>query len=93
MPTVLNTHDVAQHANPAAKVAYVDNDPVVIAHARAILARDTGVIAMPGDMRDPASILTARRGAALPHRRRRPGRGRYLRQADCARQLHDHFGR
>jgi O-methyltransferase involved in polyketide biosynthesis len=57
LPTVLNTHDVAQHAEPAAKVAYVDNDPVVISHACAILAQDTGVVVVPGDLRDPASIL------------------------------------
>jgi O-methyltransferase involved in polyketide biosynthesis len=57
LPTVLNTHDVAQHAEPAAKVAYVDNDPAVISHACAILAQDTGVVVVPGDMRDPASIL------------------------------------
>jgi O-methyltransferase involved in polyketide biosynthesis len=57
LPTVLNTHDVAQHAEPAAKVAYVDNDPVVISHACAILAHDTGVVVVPGDMRDPAAIL------------------------------------
>ena len=59
LPTVLNTHDVAQHAEPAAKVAYVDNDPVVISHACAILAQDTGVVVVPGDMRDPASILAS----------------------------------
>lgn len=59
LPTVLNTHDVAQHAEPAAKVAYVDNDPVVISHACAILAQDTGVAVVPGDMRDPASILAS----------------------------------
>ncbi|HEY4463720.1 MAG TPA: SAM-dependent methyltransferase, partial [Streptosporangiaceae bacterium] len=57
LPTVLNTHDVAQHTEPAAKVAYVDNDPVVISHACAILSQDAGVVVVPGDMRDPASIL------------------------------------
>jgi O-methyltransferase involved in polyketide biosynthesis len=57
LPTVLNTHDVAQHACPAARIAYVDNDPVVISHARALLASDPGVIAVPGDMRDAAAVL------------------------------------
>ena len=38
-------------------MAYVDNDPVVISHARALLARSPGVIAVPGDMRDPGRIL------------------------------------
>ena len=57
LPTVLNTHDIARHTEPDARVAYVDNDPVVISHARSLLARSPGVIAVPGDMRDPGSIL------------------------------------
>jgi hypothetical protein len=35
----------------------VDNDPMVISHARSLLARNPGVIAVPGDMRDPGRIL------------------------------------
>jgi O-methyltransferase involved in polyketide biosynthesis len=57
LPTALNTHDIARHADPRARVAYVDNDPVVISHARGLLAKSPGVIAVPGDMRDPAAIL------------------------------------
>jgi O-methyltransferase involved in polyketide biosynthesis len=57
LPTVLNTHDIAQHVNPQARVAYVDYDPVVISHARSLLAKSPGVIAVPGDMRDPEAIL------------------------------------
>jgi hypothetical protein len=57
LPTVLNTHDIAQHAEPQARVAYVDNDPVVISHARSLLAKSPGVIAVPGDMRAPQGIL------------------------------------
>jgi hypothetical protein len=38
-------------------VAYVDNDPIVISHARSLLAKSPGVIAVPGDMRDPGRIL------------------------------------
>jgi SAM-dependent methyltransferase len=57
LPTALNTHDIAQGVNPEARVAYVDNDPVVISHARALLARSPGVIAVPGDMRRPGRIL------------------------------------
>ena len=37
LPTASNTHEVAQAADPAARVVYVDNDPVVLAHARALL--------------------------------------------------------
>lgn len=57
LPTALNTHDVAQRADPAAKVAYVDNDPMVISHARALLATARGVAVVPGDLRDPGAIL------------------------------------
>jgi O-methyltransferase involved in polyketide biosynthesis len=57
LPTVLNTHDIARHTEPDARVAYVDNDPIVISHARSLLAKRPGVIAVPGDMRDPRGIL------------------------------------
>jgi SAM-dependent methyltransferase len=57
LPTAVNTHDIAQEVAPEARVAYVDNDPIVISHARSLLAKSPGVIAVPGDMRDPARIL------------------------------------
>jgi S-adenosyl methyltransferase len=57
LPTAVNTHDIAQQVEPRARVAYVDNDPMVISHARSLLARSPGVIALPGDMRDPGGIL------------------------------------
>ncbi|MFC0862235.1 SAM-dependent methyltransferase [Sphaerimonospora cavernae] len=40
MPTQDNVHQVAQRANPASRVVSVDNDPVALVHARALLARD-----------------------------------------------------
>jgi O-methyltransferase involved in polyketide biosynthesis len=57
LPTALNTHDIARRAEPDARVAYVDNDPIVISHARSLLAKSPGVIAVPGDMHDPGHIL------------------------------------
>jgi O-methyltransferase involved in polyketide biosynthesis len=57
LPTALNTHDIARSIDPGARVAYVDNDPVVISHARALLATSPGVIAVPGDMLDPDRTL------------------------------------
>jgi O-methyltransferase involved in polyketide biosynthesis len=57
LPTALNTHDIARAVDPQARVAYVDNDPIVISHARSLLAKSPGVIAVPGDMRDPEAIL------------------------------------
>jgi O-methyltransferase involved in polyketide biosynthesis len=58
LPTAVNTHDVARQADPLVRVAYVDNDPIVISHARSLLARSPGVLAVPGDMRNPWAILT-----------------------------------
>jgi hypothetical protein len=57
LPTALNTHDVAQRAAPDAKVTYVDNDPMVISHAEALLGKAPGVVVVPGDMRDPDAVL------------------------------------
>ena len=57
LPTALNTHDIARSVSPEARVAYVDNDPIVISHARSLLAKSPGVIAVPGDMRVPGGIL------------------------------------
>ena len=59
LPTANNTHEVAQHAAPESRIVYVDNDPVVLAHARALLTSspegETGYIA--ADLREPDMIL------------------------------------
>lgn len=57
LPAAPSIHQVARHADPAARAAYVDNDPVVLAHARALLA-GPGLAVVPGDLRQPAAILT-----------------------------------
>jgi O-methyltransferase involved in polyketide biosynthesis len=57
LPTALNTHDIAQGVDVEARVAYVDNDEMVISHARSLLATSSRVVAVPGDMRSPESIL------------------------------------
>jgi S-adenosyl methyltransferase len=59
LPKTLNTHEAAGQVSPAARVAYVDNDPVVISHISALLARPGSVAAVPGDMRCPAAILAS----------------------------------
>ncbi len=56
LPTANNTHQVAQAAHPGCRVAYVDQDPVVISHARALLS-GPGVTALRGDLADPDAIL------------------------------------
>jgi SAM-dependent methyltransferase len=56
LPSAGNVHEVAQRLQPDARVCYLDNDPVVLAHARALLAGQT-TIAVAGDARDPHAIL------------------------------------
>jgi len=56
LPTAQNTHQVAQGQDPDCRVAYVDYDPVVAAHAAALLC-ERNAVAIQGDMRAPASIL------------------------------------
>jgi hypothetical protein len=59
LPTADNTHQVAQGAVPSARVVYVDNDPLVLAHARALLTSSAeGKTAyLDADLRDPDAIL------------------------------------
>lgn len=57
LPTAQNVHQVAQDVNPSAKVVYVDNDSVVLAHARAILAGDENTTVVGADLRRPNVVL------------------------------------
>ncbi len=59
LPTSPNVHEIAQAAAPEARVVYVDNDPIVLAHARALLTSSPeGVTAyIHADLRDPDKIL------------------------------------
>jgi SAM-dependent methyltransferase len=57
IPTVGNVHEAAQQAHPRARVVYVDNDPVAVAHSRAILAGDALTAVVHGDLREPETIL------------------------------------
>jgi hypothetical protein len=58
IPAVDNTHEVAQSIAPEASVVYVDNDPIVLAHARALLTSTTGPTAyIDADARDTGKIL------------------------------------
>ncbi len=59
LPTASNTHEVAQSMAPESRVVYVDNDPLVLAHARALLASSPeGVTAyLDADLRDTDRIL------------------------------------
>jgi hypothetical protein len=57
LPTSPNVHEIAQEINRDVRVVYLDRDPVVLVHARALLARDR-TIAVAGDIRAPHAILT-----------------------------------
>ncbi|MFF8868543.1 SAM-dependent methyltransferase [Streptomyces massasporeus] len=59
LPTAENVHQIAQRITPESRVVYVDNDPVVLAHARALLTSgpDGRTDYIDADLRDPARIL------------------------------------
>jgi S-adenosyl methyltransferase len=59
LPTSPNLHEVVQRVDPAARIVYVDNDPIVLVHARALLtgAREGRTAYIDADLRDPAAIL------------------------------------
>ncbi|MFC1409584.1 SAM-dependent methyltransferase [Streptacidiphilus sp. N1-12] len=61
IPASNNTHEVAQAANPDSRVVYVDNDPIVLTHARALLrgTPEGRTAYIDADFRNPDSILNA----------------------------------
>jgi S-adenosyl methyltransferase len=62
LPTADNTHEVAQAIAPQSRVVYADNDPIVLAHARALLTSAGGATAyVDADIRDTGKLLDAAR--------------------------------
>ncbi|MFB7600425.1 SAM-dependent methyltransferase [Streptomyces sp. NPDC056160] len=59
IPTQGNVHEVAQTAAPGARVVYVDNDPVAVAHSEALLADNPDATIVAADIRRPQEILAA----------------------------------
>jgi hypothetical protein len=57
IPAQGNVHEVARQADPGARVAYVDIDPVAIAHSKAMLAGNENAAIIDADLRDPEKIL------------------------------------
>jgi S-adenosyl methyltransferase len=57
LPTAENTHQAAQRVVPDARVVYVDNDPIVLAHGRALLTENDNTAVVTADLRDPAAVL------------------------------------
>lgn len=58
IPTVGNVHEIAAEAAPPARVAYVDIDPVAVAHSRALLGGVPNAGVVQADLRDPRAILS-----------------------------------
>jgi hypothetical protein len=62
LPTAPNTHESAQAINPDARVVYVDNEPVVVNHLQALLAKgNPNVRVVDADVRDVAAVLDGAR--------------------------------
>lgn len=57
LPTSPNVHETAQEVSSDVRVAYVDNDPIVKAHADALLGQDGGTSVVLSDLRDPRAIM------------------------------------
>jgi S-adenosyl methyltransferase len=69
LPTADNTHEVAQRLAPESRIVYVDNDPLVLAHAHDLLTStpEGACDYIDADLHDPDKIITE---AALPNRSR-----------------------
>ena len=57
IPTLGNVHEVAQEANPGARVMYVDIDPIAVQQSRSLLSGNPYARVIEGDLRDPEGIL------------------------------------
>jgi hypothetical protein len=57
LPVERPVHTIARQINPGARVAYVDNDPVVVSHGNALLAKPDVAIVVEADLRRPAELL------------------------------------
>jgi O-methyltransferase involved in polyketide biosynthesis len=58
LPTQGNTHDVVQEVEPGARVLYVDNDPLVLAHGKALLGESANTRLIMADLREPDAVLS-----------------------------------
>jgi hypothetical protein len=56
LPTQDNVHEVAQRVDPASRVVYIDNDPIVLAHGRALLEQNENIAVIQADVRDTEGI-------------------------------------
>lgn len=61
IPTVGNVHEIAQQANPSARVVYVDYEPVAVSHSNALLADNPNATAILADLRATSAVLAGAR--------------------------------
>ncbi|MFC7344347.1 SAM-dependent methyltransferase [Saccharopolyspora griseoalba] len=59
IPTVGHVHEIAHRVDPSTRVAYVDNEPVAVAHTRRILSDASAVTVTRADLKDPEEVLNA----------------------------------
>lgn len=59
IPTVGNVHEIAQHRDPRSRVAYVDNEPIAVAHGQQLLSGNPLATTTHGDLRQPEDVLKA----------------------------------
>jgi hypothetical protein len=57
LPTTRSVHEMARAVSPTARVAYVDNDPLVVSHGKAMLVEHDCSVVVEGDLSDPAGLL------------------------------------
>jgi hypothetical protein len=57
LPTLGNVHEIAHEVDPSVRVVYVDNDPVVLAHGRALLSQENTTTMIMADIREPDSVF------------------------------------
>jgi hypothetical protein len=57
VPTVGNVHEVVHRVDPAARVVYVDNEPVAVAHSALLLADQPNAAVVEADVREPSAVL------------------------------------
>ncbi|GAA0955853.1 SAM-dependent methyltransferase [Actinocorallia libanotica] len=65
LPTADNLHHVVHRTAPGSRVVYVDNDPLVLAHGRALLADDASTKVVTADLREPETVLSACQEAGI----------------------------
>jgi S-adenosyl methyltransferase len=58
LPTWPSVDEAVRTVNPQARVAYIDNDPIAVTHADALLAKRPGVVAACADLTDPGSVFS-----------------------------------